>query len=99
MRRNVSICWSSAKSRNSARDHDSTIANTDSGALARANAHVAERSPVDLRLLARIGLDAQVRLARARWPHLCDVAAQLRDAELKTAGDQLLVQAHACQRG
>jgi hypothetical protein len=31
MRRNVSICWSSAKSMNSARDHDITIENTDSG--------------------------------------------------------------------
>ena len=50
-------------------------------ALRVADAEVAEVAPVDLGLLARVDLDAQINLARAGWPHLGQVAPERDDAE------------------
>ena len=50
----------------------------ESGRCGVADAEVAEVAPVDLGLLAGLDLDAQVGLARARGPHLGQVAPQRR---------------------
>jgi hypothetical protein len=68
-------------------------------ALRGAYAHVTEVSPIDLGLLTRIGLDAQVDLAAARLPHLGDVAAQDRNAVLVTTVAQFENQASRGQFG
>ena len=49
-------------------------------ALRGADAEVAERAPVDLGLLAGLGFDAQVGLARPRGADLSDVALEDGDA-------------------
>ncbi len=68
-------------------------------ALRRADAHVAERAPVDLRLLAGLDLDAQVGLSLSRPAQLGDVPAEHGDAVLEAALAKLAEEAHGGELG